>query len=68
MHYILRVLTLILSSFITHSLVRSDFSALLGFWADLREAHLLKEDFFLAFMVFLLKEGFTTRVCMVISS
>jgi hypothetical protein len=29
-------------------------------------AHLLKEDF-LAFMVFLLKEGVTTRVCMVIS-
>ena len=45
-HYILRVLTLILSSSFTHSLVRSGFSALLGFLADLREAHLLKEDLF----------------------
>jgi hypothetical protein len=45
-HYILRVFTLILSSRITHSLVRSDFSALLGFLDDLREAHLLKEEIF----------------------
>jgi hypothetical protein len=45
-HYILRVLTLILIIIITHSLVRFDFSALLGFLAELSDAHLLKEEIF----------------------
>jgi hypothetical protein len=44
--YILRILTLILSSQLTHSLVRSDFCALFGLLADLRKAHLLKEEIF----------------------
>ena len=45
-HYILRSFSLILSSFITHLLVRSDFSTLLGFLAEPSDAHLLKEEFF----------------------
>jgi hypothetical protein len=45
-HYILRVLTLILSSYCTHSLVRSEICAPFGLLADLRKAHLLKEDIF----------------------
>ena len=48
--------------------MRSDFSALLGFFVELSDTHLLKEEIFLAFMVFLLKEGVTNRVFMVISS
>jgi hypothetical protein len=47
--------------------VKSDFSALLGYFCWFSEAHFLKEGISWHFMVFLLKEGVTTRVCMVIS-
>ena len=37
--------------------MRSDFCALLGLLADLRKAHLFKEEIFWQFIVFFLKEG-----------
>jgi hypothetical protein len=45
-HYILRVLTLILSSSFTHHLVRFEICTPFGLLADLRKAHLLKEEIF----------------------
>jgi hypothetical protein len=66
-HYILRVLPLILSSIFHSIIVRPEICALFGLLANLRKAHLLKEEIFGILWCFFLKEGVTTRVCMIIS-
>jgi hypothetical protein len=65
-HYILRVFTLIFIINGHSHIVRSEICALFGLLADLRKAHLLKEKIFGILWCFFLKEGVTTRVCMII--
>jgi hypothetical protein len=68
--YKLRVFTLIFSSSLTHSLLRSEIYVILGVLGLNFEAHLLKEGIFgflLAFLAYFLIEGVTIRVCYVIS-